>query len=604
MKAALPFLRRIAPLLAVLACAVVLRFDAVIDTYGPVERPAWLRATQIHTFTILDHLRPASMRWPAAGTYPHRDGSTTHYFSDPYTYLEFARAMPSFYAAQPREPVFPFATKIALWLLDDQDVAVSVASATFSVLAVLATYLLGARLGSRWIGVAAALALAIEYDAITWSVGGWRDDAFTFGVTISAYAMVRWLQAPSTRHAILLGLCGGFTVLTRLTALTFLIPALIYLAAVGRDAWRIRVRSIGIAGLTIAILAAPYLINCWRVFGDPLYAINRLTHDQLAMEGRAPSGAPEPGAVTYAVSKAIARPFQTFDTVVMGLTRYPFVNKWTPFTRWLPGLDVVLSWSAVIGLWLFLWHREGRLLLLVLATSLVPAALTWRLAPDWRFTEHVYPLFLVASAFAGCRLVTWIASLKAQRRIALPARRRAVAIASTAAFIVATSWFAARILPRLVFDESLRANEDVTIGSGDRDKAFFGSGWKFPSDTGNVVLHVADGPSSTIRMPLPVVTDYAVTVRLDPYPRPAAGATTLPTVRVFLNGRLLTIQPLEWNPDRFGTYRFTLPQSFVRHGTNTLEFMNDGGGFAVWYLRVHPGDHTSEAVSRVGIWWL
>jgi len=596
--AALASLRRIAPLLGVLACAAVLRFDAIVDTYGPVERPAWLRATQIHTFAILDHLRPASMRWPAAGTYPHRDGSTTRYFSDPYTYLEFSRAMPSFYAAQPREPVFPFATKIALWLLDDQDVAVSVASAAFSVLAVLATYLLGARLGSRWIGFAAALAFAIEYDAITWAVGGWRDDAFTFGVTISAYAMVRWLQAPSLRHAILLGLFGGFTVLTRLTALTFLVPALIYLAAVGRDAWRVRVKSIGIAGLTVAIVAAPYLINCWRVFGDPLYAINRLTHDQLLMEGRTPSGAAEPGAVTYAVSKAIARPFQTFDTVVLGLTRYPFVNKWTPFTRWLPGLDVVLSWTACVGLWLFLWQREGRLLLLVLATSLLPAALTWRLAPDWRFTEHVYPLFLVAAAFAGYRFVMYAASLKETRRITFPAPRRAVAWAATAAFVAVTTWFVARILPRLSFDESLRAHEDVTIGSGDRDAAFFGTGWRFPSDTGNVVLHVADGPSSTIRMPLPAVTDYVVMARLDPYPRPAAGSATLPAVRIFLNGRLVTVQPLEWNPDRIGTYRFTLPQSFVGHGMNTLAFMNDrqsvpgsGGGFALWYLRVHPADH-------------
>ena len=34
--------------------------------------------------------------------YPHRDGPDTRYSSDPYTYLRFARAMPSFYAAHVR----------------------------------------------------------------------------------------------------------------------------------------------------------------------------------------------------------------------------------------------------------------------------------------------------------------------------------------------------------------------------------------------------------------------------------------------------------------------------------------------------------------------
>ena len=77
-------------------------------------------------------------------TYPHRDGTATRYRSDPYTYLQYAREMRSFYAAHRREPLFPFVTKLFLWLLDQQDVAVSFASATFSVLAIVATYLLGA----------------------------------------------------------------------------------------------------------------------------------------------------------------------------------------------------------------------------------------------------------------------------------------------------------------------------------------------------------------------------------------------------------------------------------------------------------------------------
>ena len=52
--------------------------------------------------------------------------------------------MTRFYQAHVREPVYVAWTKLWLWLLDDQDVGISYASATASALAILATYLLGA----------------------------------------------------------------------------------------------------------------------------------------------------------------------------------------------------------------------------------------------------------------------------------------------------------------------------------------------------------------------------------------------------------------------------------------------------------------------------
>ena len=61
--------------------------------------------------------------------------------------------MRSFYAAHYREPLFPFIIKIFLALLNDQDVAVSFASGAFSVLSVVATYLLGVYAFSTWGGI-------------------------------------------------------------------------------------------------------------------------------------------------------------------------------------------------------------------------------------------------------------------------------------------------------------------------------------------------------------------------------------------------------------------------------------------------------------------
>src|SRR5207244_876997 len=89
-------------------------------------------------------LRPERLRWDPAPVFPHRDGPPSAYRSDPYTYLQHAREMRFFYAASLREPLFPAATRVFLSLLGNQDVAVSFASGAFSVLAVWATFLLGA----------------------------------------------------------------------------------------------------------------------------------------------------------------------------------------------------------------------------------------------------------------------------------------------------------------------------------------------------------------------------------------------------------------------------------------------------------------------------
>src|SRR6185503_7832934 len=123
-------------LAAILVHGALLRLDAITARYGTVSSPALVAAVQTRTIAPPRSIRPESMIWDPEPLYPHRDGRPTHYRSDPYTYLDAARTMTSFYRAHFREPVFPFGTKVALGLLNDQDVAVSFASACFSVLAI------------------------------------------------------------------------------------------------------------------------------------------------------------------------------------------------------------------------------------------------------------------------------------------------------------------------------------------------------------------------------------------------------------------------------------------------------------------------------------
>jgi len=572
-------------LVGIVGYGAMLRLDALTQQYGPVQEPAWLRATQ--QWRVGDsRLRPQQMTWEPV---------TGRYISDPYTYLQYARAMTSFYAAHRREPLFPFATKVSLALLRDQDVAVSFASATFSVFAIVATFLLGARAFSRFVGLAAAAALAIEYDVISWGTRGWRDDMFTCAVVLVTYACVRLWQAPSRGNAVLMGIVGAAACLVRITSLSFLVPAML-LFAVGRAAPApVRLRRVGLATLLVAVLAGPYVINCWRVYGDPLYAINVHADIYRATEGTA-IGTSET-AVQYLGSMARARPIRTLDTFVLGLTSYPFANKWHGFDVWHPWIARVLAPAAVIGLLLMAGSAAGRIVLLVGLASLVPYSLTWRLIADWRFTEHVYPLLLIAAMVAIERPAILAHRAWRMRGAFVPPARSAVVwwTCGLSALALATA-VVVRWLPVWTAHEALAAGEDVTIAAGGRDSGFFRGDWSAPIPDGNVTARVARGPDTRVILPLAGIQDYGATIRLDPYPRPSATeAGPLPTVQLALNGRLIATIPLQWNPDRVGAYDFVLPASALSTGANTLAIVAlrpPAGGpapaFRLWYVRVRP----------------
>jgi hypothetical protein len=392
--------RRLAPATAVLIviAAAALRFEAICVMYGPFDRPTWLFELEAHTRARIAALRYVNFHMGAVEK-PYAGG-------DPINYLRFARAMTSFYAAHVREPVFVAATRLWLPLVDQQDVAVSFASAMFSTLAVWAAYLLGSLAYSRWIGLGAAFALAIERDVIGWAAEGWRDDAMMFVFVMSCYALLRCVRAPTVANAILAGVIAGIACLTRITALSFLLPAIAYLVwstrrAEGRAGWR----AAAIILVLMTVVVAPYLINCAIVFGDPFYAINSHT---VFYRARANQAFDQPMSVgAYLGSQLLRDPLGILWTFTQGVTTVPFTNKWIGFEVWLSGLGRVLSWLSVAGLLMFFADRTGRFLLLLLTLSVVPYAFTWHIAGggEWRFTMLAYPIYLIAAALALERLV-------------------------------------------------------------------------------------------------------------------------------------------------------------------------------------------------------
>ena len=376
-------LRVALPALVVLYAAA-LRLDALVSRHSWTGPPWAIEAQR-----VVEGWRPGDPDWR-----PEYEISS----GDPYHYVTRARAMRGFYDPDVREPLFPACTRVFLALLDDRVVAVHAASAACSTLLVLATYLLGAAAFSRAAGLIAAAALAVDRDMLWWSVEGFRDDAFALMVVLSMLALVRLVQRPTPLRGALAGLAGAAACLTRITSLSFLLPAGALLLVSRGEKARERRRALGVAALMLLALVGPFLASCAIAYGDPFYSVNFHTKFYRSRSGL--SFQESMGWLDYIRAGSPVR--EQVAIGFKGITTYPFRNKWRGLDYVSPWLAPTLRIAAVAGLLLFLRSRGGRLLLLVLVTSLLPYAFTWPVlgGAEWRFTLHAYPFYLIAAGVA------------------------------------------------------------------------------------------------------------------------------------------------------------------------------------------------------------
>ena len=581
--------------LLVLICAygAVLRLDALTDRYGPVQQPAWARVLTTSAPPLARHLEPAQYAWPRYAV-PYVGG-------DPASYLKFAREMRSFYQAHVREPMFLAITRGWLRLFHDQGIAISFASGSMSTLVILATFLLGRAAFSTPVGLLAALAFALDYDAVMWAPDGWRDDTFTAFFVFSSWALVRLRQEATAGRATAAGALGAAACLTRITSLTWLAPGL---AAIGvlsqREHRAARWRAVAIAAAVTALLVAPYLVNCARAYGDPLVSINVHTGYYRNGEGIDPT---QPlSARAYIGGKLARSPVRQLDTAATGIFVLPLRNKFGGFDDWIPGLAGALRALAAAGLVIWLFSPVGRLLTVVWITALLPYAFTWNIGDGraWRFTMHVYPLFLIA-AFSAVQLA--IAAVRTLRRDGWPRRALARHLVGAGAVLGAAALVTIGYgrLPYYASAESVRHGEEETIAAGERDGVFFASGWSQAMTNGNVTSRVVLGDRAIVRVPLPPGRAYRLTLRLDPACPDAPGGGI-----VLAGGQVVGRIGLGFNPSRVGSYEVYVPPQLAR-GNTKLQFVADGtvpagrcgplyAGFApgtpislrVWYVRIHP----------------
>ena len=581
--------------LAITLYAGLLRLDALTGRYGTLDHPTWARVATHHLAPIASRLRPSSVEWTRV-EHPYVGG-------DPINYLAFGRQMGSFYQPHVREPLFLATTRAALWTVDGQDAAVSLASAAGSTLAVFATYLLGAELVSPLAGLIAAATMATDYQAISWAPEGWRDDTFTALVALAAWALLRLRNRPSFWRALVAGGMCGFVCLTRITAISFVAPAAVLLVADAAATPRLqRFRHAVTAALILVLLVAPYLISCAIATGDPLIAIDAHT-GYYRYAGGLPSE--EPMTVVEDLRTRFAdRPVAMLDTGLMGLTVEPFIAKWAGFRPWTPGLGVVLQWLSLAGLAVLPFFAAGRLALVMLLASLLPYCFTWNLGGGgaWRFTAHVCPFLFVAAASA----LVWVARHTAAvarepavlRRVGLMSVARRALCLLAAALLGVSAYIG---LPWFVVRESIAAGEATSIETGRRDAVFFRAGWSPPHLEG-VTFRVSRVEQPVVHIPLPAVGDYVLVLRIDP-----VAPERQEHVRVLLNGILVGSPRLSWDPERVGSYRLPVSRRIVRAGDNHLTIIpetlvaagsagprfawldpTDRVGVRLWYVRVMP----------------
>lgn len=562
----------------------LLRLDAFTGKYGTLDRPAWARVMTHDIAPLTRHLRPSTVQW--------RREPRPYVGGDPITYLAYAREMTTFYQPHVREPVFLATTWLGLWALDNQDAGISLASAAGSIFAIFAAYLLGAALVSRVGGLIAAALMAIEYTAITWAVDGWRDDTFTAAFLLSAWALLRFHDRASFANALILGITAGVACLTRITALSFVIPALIWILAAGTAGLRERLTHAGTALLILAALVAPFLLSCYIATGDPFFAINYHTSYYRHAEG-IPIDQPM-SASEYLRMKFARHPIGALDVGVNGLFVLPFAAKWQPFEIWVRGLSTILAAAALAGLALWAFTARGRLMLVIALTSLIPYAFTWNLGggAEWRFTMHVYGIYIVAA------IHTFASAIRAARtRPALrPLAVRAVAVAAVAAFAAATYM----ALPWFTVKEAIANGEAVTIEATNRARVFYRRGWSRSRAEGLANIRISRGARTTVHIPLPAKRPYDVVLRLDP-----VAPERQQRVSVLFNSQLVGRLGLTWDPQRVGAHRISLPAEWVKVGDNEITLVPettvtagsagerftwldpaDAIGVRMWYVRV------------------
>ncbi len=203
-------------------------------------------------------------------------------------FYELARDMHHPYQSRHREPVHILLIKGSLALFGDRPASVLIPTLVASVLLIVVTFLFGWAVFGLPVGLGGAALVATNHNLIAFAARGYRLELFAALILAYVYVLFVAQRWRMRNRLVVAGVVGGLLLLVRITTVTLLVPALALFVWRERKqvehqrklvAWAVVSLLIGLA------LLAPYLVECWRVYGRPLIAVDR--HAQWWAEAEA-----------------------------------------------------------------------------------------------------------------------------------------------------------------------------------------------------------------------------------------------------------------------------------------------------------------------------
>jgi len=302
-------------------------------------------------------------------------------------------------------------------------VALMIIQIIISALGCVLLFLIGRQVFNVWVGLLAALMLALYPSALHLTIQKISSSNLLMVLLLlSIFQFLKLAEAPTLKKGILAGVTFGIAVLTDPTISVFFPFVLVWLFLRGRAEGKSRIMSVALVFLAMCVTISPWQIRNYSVFGRffliksnfsrELFMGNYGNNASLSTERKYRAGLDEGQRSSFYLKKALESVANNPMRLIRR-TSMRFVHYWTltPFfrlnrekTNWIKEQVAGISYLfililGIVGLFLSrLRSRQVQLLVIAILSLPVPYYLTW--FTHFRYRFPVVPILMIFAAYA------------------------------------------------------------------------------------------------------------------------------------------------------------------------------------------------------------